>query len=279
MSGCAAERKRIAGFFLALTLVMTLLCVSASAEEYPQPEGGKKFETNWAIFGMTVEIHYEEEGYRVYIKSSDPEQHQGTEWEYSCSYNEEQDALLSISSSKNSYTEDPATGDLQRGPFEYQETDNADQTTVFTIDQEGFLLWKDGRGQDGADLQFSNIGAFQGFWKSEDGKTYADISWCDSEEGDDYGYNVFLHDEGEDTYAEYSMHGLYDAATGKLTVTGPVTVYTKNAAGEYDAEVVPNDPETPTELIFSQVSNGKILLERENGIELIYDLMGGDSQG
>ena len=271
--------KKIVSIFLALTLAMTLLCVSVSAEEYPQPEGGKKFETNWAIFGMTVEIHYEEEGYRVYIKSSDPEQHQGTEWEYSCSYNEEQDALLSISSSKNSYTEDPATGDLQRGPFEYQETDNADQTTVFTIDQDGFLLWKDGRGQDGADLQFSNIGAFQGFWKSEDGKTYADISWCDSEEGDDYGYNVFLHDEGEDTYAEYSMHGLYDAATGKLTVTGPVTVYTKNAAGEYNAETVPNDPETPTELIFSQVSNGKILLERENGIELIYDLMGGDSQG
>ena len=42
--------------------------------------------------------------------------------------------------------------------------------------------------------------------------------------GDEYGYNVFLHDEGDDSYAEYSTHGLFDPETGKLTVTGSVII-------------------------------------------------------
>ena len=48
---------------------------------------------------------------------------------------------------------------------------------MFTIDENGSLLWEDGRGEAGADLVFTKIGDFEGFWKSEDGKTYAEISW------------------------------------------------------------------------------------------------------
>ena len=256
-----------------------LLCVSANAEAVPQPEGGKKFESGWAIFGMTVHIVYEEEGYRVYIKSTDPETFDGCEWEYSCFYNEEKDALLSVSSSKNSYTVNSQTGEIQRGDYEYQDLDDEGQTTVFTIDAGGFLIWEDGRGQDGADLAFADIGSFEGFWKSEDGKTYADIAWSDSEIDDEYGYNVFLHDEGDESYAEYSLHGLYDPETGKLTVTGSVIINRLNAAGEYETEEIPANPDEPLEIIFSDTGNGRILLERDNGIELIYDPLGGDFQG
>ena len=263
---------------LILAAVMALsLCCFAGADEVPQPEGGKKFETNWAIFNMTVEIVYEEEGYRVYIKSSDPYEHQGNEWEYSCFYNEEQDALLSVSSSKNSYTEDPATGDIERGEYEYQEW--MGETTVFTIDEDGFLNWKDGRGEDGADLAFTKIGAFEGDWRSEDEKTSALITWSDSEIGDEYGYNVFLHDEGEESFADYTAHGLYDPMTEKLIVTGSVIISRLNAEGGYDTEEIPENPEEPLELIFSEMGGGKILLEKENGIELIYDPLGLDSQG
>ena len=268
--------KKIVSIILALMTAMTLLCVSANADEIPQPEGGKKFETNWAIYGMTVQINYEEEGYRVYIRSTDPFEHQGSEWEYSCFYNEEKDALLSVSSSKNSYIEDPVTSDIQRGPYEYQDLDEDSQTTVFAIDEDGYLTWEDGRGQDGADLVFSDIGAFEGYWQSEDGKTFAEISWSDSEIGDEYGYNVFLHDEGDESYADYSMHGLYDAKTGKLTVTGQVTICRLNAEGGYDMEEIPADAEDPAELIFSNLGNGRILLERDNGIELVYDFLSGN---
>ena len=242
------KMKKIVSIILALAMCLTM-CAFAFADEYPQPEGGKKFDTNWAIYGMTVRINYEEEGYRVYIRSTDPEEFNGSEWEYSCVYNEEKDALLSISSSKNAYTMD-STGGIERGEYEYQGLDDEGQTTVFAIDEDGFLTWEDGRGQDGADLVFSDIGAFEGFWRSEDGETFADISWNDSEIGDEYGYNVYLHDEGDESYADYSAHGLYDAKTGKLTVTaGSVMIFRLNAEGRYDMEEVP--AEEPIELIMS----------------------------
>ena len=271
--------KKIVSIILALALGLTM-CAFAFADEIPQPEGGKKFETNWAIFGMTVHIDYEEEGYRVYIRSTepaDPAGFTGTEWEYSCYYNQEKDALISVSSSRNAYTMD-SFGNIERGEFDYQDTDEEGQTTVFAINGNGCLIWQDGRGQDGADLEFTDIGNFTGFWRSEDGRTSAEITWSDSEIGDEYGYNVYLHDEGDESYADYSAHGLYDPATGKLTVTADsVMIFRLNAEGGYDMEEVP--AEEPIELVFSDLGNGRILLEKENGIELIYDFLGSDSQG
>ena len=270
--------KRLMSFILAMILAAALCC-AAEADAVPQPEGGKKFESNWAIFDMTVRINYEEEGYRVDITSFDPFELKGTEWEYSCFYNEEKDALLSVSSFKSSYTIDPETGEYRREPYEYEGVDDIDQTTVFTIDETGSLLWEDGRGDAGADLVFTDIGQFEGAWISEDGNTWAEIEWSDSEIDDEYGYTVFLHDGGDDSFAEYCTHGLYDPKTGKLETAGSVIIYTLNDEGEYDAQEIPADAENPTELIFSDLGGGKILLERDNGIELIYDFVGGFSQG
>ena len=262
-----------------LAVILAALCCAALADEYPEPEGGKKFGTCWAIFGMTAEICYEEEGYRVYIKSTDPYEQKGTEWEYSCFYVEEKDALISVSSSKNPWYMDPELGYEVRGEYEYQGMDDEGRETVFRITEEGFLTWQDGRENAGADLQFSDIGSFKGFWKSEDGKISADIEWSDSEIGDEYGYHVFLHDEGDASYADYVLHGLYNRETGKLVTTGSVTVCRLNADGGYDAEEYPEDTEDPMETIFSDMGGGRILLERDNGYELVYDIMGGDSQG
>ena len=270
--------KKIVSILLAVVLAAALCC-SATADEYPEPEGGKKFNTNWAIFGMTVNVNYEEEGYRVYIRATDPYELSGTEWEYSCAYNEEKDALVSISSSKNPFTTDPESCAVIRGDYEYQDLDLDDNETVFTIDENGCLVWEDGRGNAGADLVFTDIGAFEGYWKSEDGSMYADISWSDSEIDDEYGYSVYLHDEGDESYADYILHGLYDRETGKLVTTGMVTINRLNAQGGYDTEEVGEDPDEPWEIIFSNLGGGKILLERDNGYELIYDIMGGDSQG
>ena len=270
--------KKIISLMLAVVLA-AVLCCAALADEYPEPEGGKKFNTNWAIFGMTVHIDYEEEGYRVDIRSWDPIELSGTQWEYSCFYNEEKDALVSVSSSKYTFVQNPGTGEQEYGPYEYQDLDVDGNETVFAIDGDGFLTWADGRGQDGADLVFSDIGDFEGYWCSEDGNTWAEITWSDSEVGDEYGYNVFLHDGDEEIFDEFTTHGLYDAKTGKLTVTGSAVINRRNAEGGYDTEVVEPDPEIPIELIFSNLGNGRILLERENGTELVYDFLGGDSQG
>ena len=265
--------KKLPAMILALILAAALCC-GALAEEVPQPEGGKKFASNWAIFDMTVEITYEEEGYRVYIKSTDPYEFKGTEWEYSCYYVEEKDALVSVSSSKNDFTEDPETREITRGEPIYQDLDGEGQEAVFTINENGSLEWRTGRGDEGADLEFTDIGAFEGFWNSEDGKISADIYWSDSEIGDEYGYTVYLHDEGDESYANYTLHGLYNPNSGKLVTTGSVSINRLNAEGGYDEEIVPADPDEPWEIIFSNLGNGRILLERDNGYELVFDMMG-----
>ena len=256
-----------------LSVILAAMCCVALADEYPEPEGGKKFNTNWAIFGMTVEINYEEEGYRVYIKSSDLSRQEGTEWEISCLYNEEKDELISVSSSKNPWHTDPETGDFVRDDYEYQGFDDEGQTSVFKIDEEGFLTWQDGRENAGADLAFTDIGNLAGAWRSEDGKTWAEIEWNDSEE--DYGYFVFLHDGDDDAFTEHSMYGLYNPETRKLETTGTVTTLRKGADGAYEPEYSDN----PVELVFSDLGGGKILLETGDGVELIYDIMGGESNG
>ena len=269
--------KRFLSLVLILALAVSLLCAAAHAEEVPEPEGGKKFGTNWAVFGMTVYVNYEEEGYRVYIRSSDPAGKKGEEWEYSCVYNEEKDALISVSSSKNGWTADPKTGGVLRGENEYQGFDAEDQETVFTVGGNGRLIWEDGRGQAGADLEFTDIGTFEGFWCSGDGRTWAEISWSDSELDDNYGYNVYLFEGDDERSVEYSLHGLYSPETGKLTVSGRGFVYVRNADGGYDFEELPADPEPAA--TFSHPEGGIILLEREPAVELIYDPLGGNSVG
>ena len=256
-----------------LSVILAVMCCAALADEYPEPDGGKKFSTNWAIFGMTVEIDYEEEGYRVYIKSSDPDGQEGTEWEISCLYSEEKDELISVSSSRNPWNIDPATGDFIRGDYEYQDFDDVDQVSTFKIDEEGFLIWQDGRDNAGADLAFTDIGDFAGVWRSEDGKTWAEIEWNDSEEN--YGYFVFVHDGDDDVYTEHTMNGLYNPETCRLEVTGTVSTLRMSADGSYEPEY----SDDPVELVFSDLGCGKILLEKGDGVELIYDIMGGFSQG
>ena len=264
--------KKIASLILAVVMMAALVCVSAHADEVPQPEAGKKFETNWAIFGMTVRIVYEEEGYRVGIRSWDPAELKGTEWEYSCYYVEEEDALVSVSSAKHSFTQDPETFEITDAPAEYDDLDDENTATAFRITEEGLLRWEDGRGQDGADLEFADIGNFEGVWRSEDNYIWVEIEWNDAE--DDYGYFVFLHRGTDEVYAEFTAKGLYNVPeAGKLVAETFVPVATNTLKdGAYETVY----DEDTYELVFSGLEDGKLLFEAENGVELYYDLMGNE---
>lgn len=260
-----------------IALSLSLFCTGAPAraDETPQPEGGKKFETNWAIIGETVRIVYEEEGYRVQIRNWDPPEMQGIEWEYSCFYNEEKDALLSVSSCKHTYTLDPDTFDQVYQPDEYDDLDDESTVTVFTIDGKGNLLWQDGRGDAGADLEFTDIGRFDGVWRSGDGTTTAEIEWDDSEEN--YGYRVFVREGDDDCVSEYSTTGLYDPKTGRLETAGTLTILTKNEEGAYNPESV----EELQKLVVTGLGDGRIRVEKNDGsaVELEYDIDGETSAG
>ena len=61
------KMKKVISILLAIMMLGAFAC-AASADEVPQPEAGKKFESNWAIPGGLAEIDYEEEGYRVMLE-------------------------------------------------------------------------------------------------------------------------------------------------------------------------------------------------------------------
>ena len=71
--------KKLTSILLILCLAMSLVC-SAAADEVPQPEGGKKFETHWAAQNTVIRIDYEEEGYCVSVVNEIPTEGTGTEF-------------------------------------------------------------------------------------------------------------------------------------------------------------------------------------------------------
>ena len=260
--------KKLISILTAVTMLMLLVC-TAAADEVPQPEGGKKFESDWAIPGGLAEIVYEEEGYRVTLEIT--KDGAGSRWEYSCYYHEDTDSLSSVSSSRLDYTIDPATGDQVPGDYAYEGIDEENQGTEFTIDQDGFLIWKDGHDDAGAGLKFANIGRFDGVWKNEAEEVNVEFLWNGASE-DEMFYTVYIlrGKTGGEQYASFLMNGTYDPATGKLTADGTCTVFKKNASGEYES----SDDGESYDAIFSKMEDGRVLFETANGIELEYDMMG-----
>ncbi len=261
--------KKLMSILLAITLAATLACGLALAEsdEVPQTEAGKKFDNNWAVGGGIAQIYYEEVGYRVYIDIKGAE-NTGHVWEYSCYYHEDEDALVSVSSSKFGYTVDFMTGEMTANDYDYQDVDVDDNNTVFTVNEEGKLVWKDGRGNDGEGLQFVNIGRFDGRWTNEAEGVSAEFTWVGKDDPDRMYYDVYIHrDGGNGSFVEFLMHGFYNPETGKLECSGTATPFTlvdgSYVAGEEDGETY--------EAFFSMQDNGKLLFEAANGIELQYE--------
>ena len=85
--------KKLIGILMAVMMLAAFAC-AASADEVPQPEAGKKFESDWAIPGGFAQIVYEEEGYRVMLEKDEADG-TGSLWQYSCYYHEDTDTLLS----------------------------------------------------------------------------------------------------------------------------------------------------------------------------------------
>lgn len=244
--------------------------VEAEYDAVPQPEGGKKFENDWAVPGGLAEIYYEEQGYRVTLTKVNGDG-TGAIWEYACYYVEDTDSLLSVSSSRTDFAIDPNTGDKVYGLTVYEGIDEEGKSTTFTIDKDGCLIWKDGHDDAGAGLQFANIGRFEGVWRNDEEEVEAEFMWNGTDE-DSLFYTVYIQRgfAGNEHYALYLLNGAYDPATGRLSANGSCTLFTRNASGEYDSQ----DVEDPADAFFSKLENGKLLYETANGIELEYDIMG-----
>ena len=257
-------------FSVLCAAIMLFTAAFAAAETAPQQEAVSRFEGDWAFGGGLAQIVCEEEGCRVFVEI-DNQEGAGSEWEYSCYYHEDTDSLVSVASRRTDYTVNPETGDKEYAECAYEDFDDENTATEFAIDEKGFLIWKDGRENGGADLEFMNIGGFDGLWKNEAEETEVEFLWNGLDQ-ESFFYTVYLtrgKTDG-DRYASWLMTGEYDPETGKLTASGTCTLFTKNAAGGYDTE---DDGET-VEAVFSRTADGKVLYEADNGIELEFDIMG-----
>lgn len=257
--------KKTISILLAIMMLGVFAC-AASADEVPQPDAGKKFESCWAVPGGLAEIFYEEEGYKIHLEIT-KDDGTGSIWEYACYYVADKDCLSSVSSSRLDFKINPDTGDKELGDYAYEDLD-VEKFTEFTINQDGFLIWKDGHDDAGAGLKFINIGIFEGVWKNEAAETEAEFKWNGATE-DEMFYTVYIlrgKTDGE-RYASFLMNGTYDPATGKLTADGTCTLFTKNASGEYES----SDDGESYDAIFSKMEDGRVLFETDNGIELEYD--------
>ena len=247
--------------------------VEAENDAFPQPEGGKKFESNWAIAGGLAEIYYEEEGYRVTLTLENRDG-TGALWQYACYYMEDTDSLLSVSSSRTNFTIDPDNGETVYGDVAYEGIDEEDKSTTFSIDEHGCLTWQDGHDDAGASLEFTNIGRFEGLWRNDAEEVEAEFMWNGMTE-DEMFYTVYItrgKTDG-DQYTIFLMNGTFDPADGRLSAYGTATAFAKNASGEYDSS---EDGET-YDAYFSVMEDGRLLFETANGIELEYDIMGPQS--
>ena len=116
----------------------------------------------------------------------------------------------------------------------------------------------------GQDLEFINIGRFDGAWKNEEEAVYTVISWNGYD--DQFYYDVYLQrgESDAETYVIFYMAGVYNEETGKLECAGPAVTYTNGTdEGVTDDEVY--------EAFFSWTEDGTLLLEAANGIELEED--------
>ncbi len=267
--------KKLVILVMTLALALALSGGAAFADEIPQPEGGRKFESNWALENALATIDYEEEGYRVFIKIQTPEESEETWWEYNCYYVADQDALHSITSAKTVFSiqADDSISPAFDTPA-YDGFDEEGMSAVFTINEKGCLVWNDPHENAGKGLEFVNIGRFAGYWKNEAEEVDVEILWNGYEE--ELFYNVWITRGAmdADTYASFLMVGNYVPETGRLECSGTCTVFTKNAEGEYDSS---EDGET-YDAFFSMQEDGRLLFETDNGIELTY-CMDGESDG
>jgi len=142
---------------LLLVLLLAVPCAMAEDEELEDavemPEAAAVFEGIWACDRASMEIIWEEEGFRVLITwgSSATEM---TEWEYNCFYHEEDHSVVSVmnNGTKTDFLYDE-NGEIVSSDIAYE-----DGEATFTLDEENHLIWKDAKEDAGKDMLFEYQG-------------------------------------------------------------------------------------------------------------------------
>ena len=139
--------KQTARFLMVLLLVLAGTLAVASAEK-----PGDIFDASaWQCERAYMEIFFEEEGYKVFIEwgSSAWESRQ---WEYSCYLDQKTGTLVSLplgSCTDVIYADDDTVKSYT--------TRYEDGSAQFSMDDQGYLIWKDLKEDAGRDMRFERV--------------------------------------------------------------------------------------------------------------------------
>jgi len=140
---------------LALALGTAGACLAESepaAKPAPDPD---PFSGIWECDRASIEIVWEEEGYRVLISWGSSAWGEVTEWEYSCYYHEDDNTMVSMPFGTKTDLVFNDEGELASWQTEYE-----DGEAVFSLDEEGFLIWQDAKENAGEGMRFDRIGDY-----------------------------------------------------------------------------------------------------------------------
>lgn len=145
--------KRLLSILTAVVLMMALACTAAAAEEEyePMPAGAEVFEGNWRCDRAVIEMYWEEEGFKVTLRwgSSAFEE---TRWEYSCFYHEDDNTLVSMPFGMRTDLVYDENGLVTSATEVYD-----DGEAVFSLDEDGFLIWLDEKENAGEGMRFEKV--------------------------------------------------------------------------------------------------------------------------
>ena len=205
---------------LLLVLCLTLAAASVFAEEvyeedeefgyYPDeyPESLVYVNTWVAEDGdWRIEVFAEDGGLKPMIVHRLGDNKEDV-WEYAMALNPEKTALTAVPFGLH-YRQDTVSGD-------WDETYYEDGDAVFTLTEEGTLLWEDLKEDAGKGLEFEPIGNFYGGrWMKDD----IEVIFYDWYEGQ-YDIRCYQYDENGNILADAILKGDYDPETDTVTAEG-----------------------------------------------------------
>ncbi len=202
-------------FALLLALCLALAAVSALAEEdefgyYPDenPES-KPFVSTWIAENgdWRIEMYGEDGGIKPYIVHKLGDNKEDI-WEYATALNPEKTALTAVPFGLH-YQQDTVSGNWDMNYYE-------DGDAVFTLNENGQLLWNDLKEDAGKGLAFDRIGNFfGGRWMKGDVEVIF-YDWYDGE----YDIRCYQYGENDAILADAILKGVYDPATDTITAEG-----------------------------------------------------------
>ena len=204
--------KKMTAALLALMMLFLLTAAAAEGtEEDPAQKAQDMFDSAWVSGSAMVEAWYLGGIWEVVVSTG----YGATKWDYSCIYDEEQQALVSLDGEANVKSIILLDEEASEAGREVVDTE---AKARFTLDEHGHLIWNDEKEDAGAGLEFEKIGWFSGTFAC--GGYLLDCVWDVEEpaEGEVYsGYRVSIVLEDEGGRTEWNYTCFYDPETDTLS--------------------------------------------------------------